>query len=198
MGIKTIKWFLYRVLNSIIYACKSRIKYNFLSDVGRYVCLRLLEIECGFPTTYNDKIEHYFKELDSEYNFFKDQLPTSYTFPMAKSIEELNQHYIGLMDGVMQGARRITSLQRGLDITAVYSMFIITRWYVQFYKSKRHGDFAMALCFWLKTLIGLWDIDWDEPRNTKFYKIYRVSRWDKFVRIFCEYFDYMYDLISWI
>ena len=151
-----------------------------------------METECGFPPVFNQDLEWYVKELNEEFDFFKRRIRC--TFPVAHNITELDRHYIALLRGVI-------SVRKSVDVTTIFSIFIATKDLVQFYKSRRHGDFAMALCFWLKDFLADCEIDWDQPRNTRFYQLNRISRWDSVARIFSDYriklFDMYYKLLSW-
>ena len=170
-------------------------------NVGSYVCLRLLETECGFPPLYDEALEAHFKELDDEYNFCRDKIEV-YRFRMPKDFVELNKQYISLLQGIV--SKRTT---QGVDVTTAYTLFLITRYLVQYFKSHSKGDFAMSLCFWLRDFFIDCNIDWEQPRTTYFYKrratilrwnnvVYTIFRWCRF-SIFNKLFSLYYRLSPW-
>lgn len=160
-----------------------------ISDVSNYVCLRLLEVECGFPSVYNETLEAHFKELDDEFNYCKHTFSV-YQLPMAKDFIELDEHYMALLRGIMS-----EHPSQVVDATAAYTIFLITRNLIQFYKYHHKSEFAMVVCFRMRNFLRYCTIDWDEPRNTYFYRRMRRSYRETVCN---KLFDIYTRLLSWL
>ena len=176
-------------------------------DVASYVCLRLLEVECGFPPVYDQTLEVHFNELEDEHNFYKDKF-IAYTqtcsFPIPKDFIQLDRYYISFLRGILS-----TQAGPGVNVSTAYTIFLATRHLVQYYKSQNKGDFAMAVCFWMRDFLKYCDIDWNinQPRTTYFYKrrarialwnnvVFTALRWYRFTA-FNQLFSLYYRLSPW-
>ena len=151
-------------------------------DISSYVCRRLLEVECGFWPVYDETFEAYFDELnDDEFEFCKVKLDVyRIHFPIPEDFIELDKHYISLLKGILKVER---GGARGVDATAAYKVFLITRILIQHYKSHAKGDFAMAVGFWLMDFLKACNINWNQPRDTFYYRRMRTGRWNSVARI---------------
>lgn len=158
-------------------------------SIEEYVCRRLLQVECGFPPVYNESLEIYFKELEDEFNFCKDRLDVYRSrIPMAKDFLELNEDFIALLRGVLRRERKQNIGNMAVDATSAYKVLVVTRYFIQHYKSHNKGDFAIALCFWARNFLKQCDIQWDQPRSTYFYiRRTRIAQWN----------NVLYSFFSW-
>ena len=125
--------------------------------INRYICFRLLEVECGFNSVYDEQYESYFNCLDQHYWHIMRRIP-SYKIPTVSTILELKEDYTAIMRGAL-----IDFVRNGdrVDKNTVHILFIVTRYVVAYYKKERKGDCAYFLCIWLNNLLDECDIEWN-------------------------------------
>lgn len=175
-------------------------------DVGEYICRRLLETECGFQTVYSETLEPHFTALDYMFNSCKDEMNRKLVatpFPIAKDFVELKKHYISLLRGIFEPGIKSDEM----NVNAIATVFLITRCFVQYHNAQRHGDFAMALCFWMNDFLQSCDVKWDHTQDIVFYKrriaiarmnnvVYAIFSWGP-VAIFNKFLNLYYRFLSW-
>lgn len=126
--------------------------------INRYICFRLLEVECGFNSVYNEQYESYFNCLDKHYWHVIRRM-SSYKIPTVNSILDLKEDYIAILrEAVIDFVRNGDKI----DKNTVHILYIITRYLVAHYKTDRKGDCAYFLCIWLNNLLDECDIEWND------------------------------------
>lgn len=129
---------------------------------GRYVTLRLLEIECGYPTYYDKELEPSFKALDEEYNSFM-RCKTNIEHISGGDLNLLKIKYVELLVS-------ITKSPPNVDINVTFAVFMLSRDYVVHFQNQRNGMFATAICYWVGNFIDSNHIELREPRDSLYYK----------------------------
>ena len=127
------------------------------SLINRYICFRLLEVECGFNSVYDEQYESYYTCLDKHFWHSMRRMPC-YKIPTVSDISELKEDYIAILRGAL-----IDFVRNGdkIDKNTVHILFIVTRYLVVHYKTERKGDCAYFLCIWLNNLLDECNIEWD-------------------------------------
>lgn len=141
--------------------------------INRYICFRLLEVECGFSSVYDEQYESYYISLDKHFWDTMRRIP-SYEIPTVSYISELKKHYISILRGAV-----IDFVRNGdnIDKNTIHILFIITRYLVVHYKRERKGDCAYFLCIWLNNLLDKCDIEWNNSfiKNQRRHLMNRVG-----------------------
>lgn len=131
-------------------------------NLGRYVTLRLLEIECGFPPCYDKEMEAIFKLLNEEF-ISAMRHKTEIEHISGGDLDLLRRKYVDLVVDITKSPPKI-------DVNVVYAVFMLSRDYIVYFQNQRNGMFAMAVSYWLGDFIDSSAVEITAPRNTLFYK----------------------------
>ena len=122
-----------------------------------YICRRLLESECRFPPIHDDELESRYRTLDFMYSACRDRMDSTLnnsTFPTASGLVELQKHYVSFLRGMVLP-------KQDMNVHMLSKIFLSTRCLIQFYNREQKGDFAMALCFWMRNFLIDCNIQWE-------------------------------------
>ena len=165
---------------------------------GRYVALRLLEIECGFPSYYDEILEPYFISLDEEYSSSL-RVETLIKDISGPTLVQVKNSYIELLC-------RVTKSPPQINIDTMYAVFMLSRDYIKHYQIQRNALYAIAICHWVGNFIDESDVERDAPCHSLFYEkkqvislmnygfdfvissIYKLFRINRLYNIFCRIF----------
>ena len=138
-------------------------------DPGRYVGLKLLEVECGFPSYFDAELEHYYTCLDEEYNSYLRTQALIEDLSGA-TLVQVKENYINLLCSIANSPPQFNS-------DTVYDAFMLTRDYIRYYQMQRNGLYAVALCYWLGNFIDKCNIDWTLRENHIYDKGTRLANY---------------------
>lgn len=137
-------------------------------NVGTYIGLRLLEVECKFPSYFDEGLEAYFTCLDEEFDSFL-RCQTRIQEIAGGDLSTLKTLYISLLC-------EITKTPPEFNVDVIFEAFMMSRDYIRYFKLKQNGMFAMAICIWLGEFINnCGEVNWNKDRNTFFYQTKRIA-----------------------
>ena len=135
-------------------------------NVGTYIGLRLLEVECNFPSYFDNCLEVYFTRLDEEYASFA-RCKTKIREITGGDLTMLKTFYVSLLC-------EVTKTPPEFNIDVIFKVFMLSRDYIQYLKLQRNGMFAMTICIWLGEFINnCGEVNWNEDRKSFFYQTKR-------------------------
>ena len=131
-------------------------------EQGKYVTLRLLENECGFPPYYEERMETGFRILDAEFNSRNRAMLTNVKID-GDDLVEIKEKYDEMIADITQYNSTVSNEE-------MFAVFLMSREYIFQFQAQRNGMFAMAICHWVGEFIDTRFVGLIMPRDRCCYK----------------------------